>query len=145
MAHFARKPADERKYIAYLDEERAHQRCAFCLFDATYEHYIEQTDDLWVVASRFPYSYWDSCSVIEHLMIVPKRHISTFGEFNEAESRQYFETMARYETTGYSIYTRAPHNVVKTYPHVHTHLFKLKNKKNKLTIYIEKPYINIHK
>lgn len=145
MAHFARKPTIERDYIKYLAEEKKHKRCAFCLFDASYNHFVEQTEKFWVVESRFPYAYWDNCRVKEHLMIVPKRHIATFAEFDADESREYFEVMARYEENGYSIYTRAPQNVVKTYPHLHTHLFKLNDRKNKFTLYIEKPFINIHK
>lgn len=68
-----------------------------------------------------------------------------FSEFTDEERIDYMELVAKYDEGDYSVYTRTPKNVVKTYPHLHTHLLRLGDKRHKFSLFIKRPYINIHK
>ena len=78
-----------------------------------------------IIKNIFPYDVWDGYEVSDHLMIVPKQHTETIGDFSKEELQEYVNILAKYEKMGYSIYARAPQNKRKTVPHEHTHLIML--------------------
>ncbi len=93
-----------------------------------------------VVTNLYPYRYWEFMDVIDHLMVVPKRHVTAISEFTKAEKLEFLELLSRYEGSGYNVYARAEENVMKTIPHQHTHLIKTKAKTAKAVMFTKQPY-----
>ena len=116
--------------------------CQFCEFTQASEQMVDERTDFWVVRNIFPYHIWDGSRTGEHLMIVPKRHVDSLIEFNDAEQREYIALLAAYEDAGYSIYMRAPASGRKTVAHQHTHLIQV-GKQIKVQLFIEKPHVNL--
>jgi diadenosine tetraphosphate (Ap4A) HIT family hydrolase len=133
---------------------RAHQRayntyrkyktpgCQFCEFTIDLDHVLEEHKLFWIVRNLFPYHIWDGSRTGEHLMIVPKRHVDSIAHFTDEERVAYMGLLARYESTGYSIYLRASQSGRKTVAHQHTHLIQV-GKGIKAQLFIERPHINI--
>ncbi len=99
---------------------------------------------MWVVCNIFPYDVWDTSTVKDHLMIVPKRHVDSVSHFKRTEQTEFMALLGKYEAKGYSVYARAPTNKMKSVTHQHTHLIKLGPKVRNL-LYIEKPRLLIAK
>lgn len=114
------------------------QACPFCELDE--RAVFSDTGTMRVMANKFPYEYWDNHGVIDHLLMVPKRHIESLDELNDAEKLDAISLMAKYEAAGYSVYWRAKSNGERTVPHQHTHLIKVNKVSPRLSIYSEKPY-----
>lgn len=121
--------------------------CHFCNFDHdTKKHEVVKVyDNFWLVKNIFPYDIWDDQGVEHHMLIVPKRHINSIGDMNEAEMLEYVEIVGLYDLEGYSVYARSSHNVVKSVVHQHTHLLKLDSKEISFMVYNKKPYTLIKK
>lgn len=119
--------------------------CEFCLFSRDHEQFIEETSYFWVVKNIFGYDLWEGCEVLEHLMLVPKRHVHALSEFNKPELSEYMKYISRYEDSGYSLYTRTPNSITKSVPHHHTHFIKLDNKRKNSIFYLRKPHVMIYK
>ena len=99
--------------------------CPFCEINQNLNKIVEENSTMWVIVNAFKYEIWDNCSVLNHLMIVPKRHTDFLGGFNFDESMDYVELLEKYDELGYSVYGRASANEQKSVAHQHTHLFKL--------------------
>ncbi len=132
-----------KKYLEYQAEYQG--GCDFCKLHVGDGQVVQETPHLWIAKNRFPYSVWDGFGVIEHLMILPKRHIDSLASFTDAEAKEYFKVMSVYESHGYSVYSRAPDSAAKSMPHQHTHLIKLNKTPKKMAFYIRNPHINIHR
>lgn len=117
--------------------------CVFCELESGQDRIVSETASHWVTKNLYGYDAWDGHSVIEHLMLVPKRHITTLAELKHAELTEFAKEVARLETAGYSVYSRAPNNGSRSIAHVHTHLIKLGNKPKKFIFFTRKPYIMI--
>ena len=81
-----------------------------------------------IIKNIFPYDIWDDQGVLDHLMVIPKRHIESIGDFNEKELMEYSKIAGQYDKSGYSIYARSFSNSIKSIPHQHTHFIKLDGK-----------------
>lgn len=129
---------------AYNPKESRHQyqaaelACPFCDLDD--RRIYKETASLRVMANKFPYEYWDNHGVIEHLLMVPKRHVESLGELSDAEKIEAMQLMAEYESAGYSVYWRSKTNGSRSVPHQHTHLIRVNDVSPHLSIYSEKPY-----
>ena len=99
--------------------------CPFCEIDQNLNEIIEENTTMRVLTNAFKYELWDNCIVLDHLMVVPKRHTDSLGGFNFDESMDYIELLEKYDRLGYSVYGRASTNKQKSVAHQHTHLFKL--------------------
>lgn len=137
-----RKRKNEKQYIQHRAGKT--NECDFCEFDISMDQVRKEYKHFWIVKNLFSYDMWDQLDVVEHLMIVPKRHVDSIAHFLDAESKEYFKTLAEYEQEGYSMYARAPQNISKSVTHQHTHLIKLGNKKKKAVFYIKKPHIVLY-
>jgi len=102
--------------------------CDFCLVPA--EQIVTETPTQRVIHNIFPYATWDFQPVSDHLMIVPKRHLLSLDEQTAQENLELMQLIAKYENTGYSVYIRAPKNVLRSVAHIHTHLFLLPHAKS---------------
>lgn len=123
-----------RRYVRHV------AACDFCAFQAGEFPVREEHEYFWVVENMFGYDIWDSMGVSEHLMVVPKRHAESIGEFTASEAKEYLSLIAHFESSSYSLYSRAKENAAKSVPHQHTHLIKLNNKRKKLVVFIHRPH-----
>ena len=85
-----------------------------------------------VIRNRFPYTLWDGSPVVDHLMIVPKRHIEAAGNFTYEEQQEWSSYALQYEADNYSVYARSAGNGAKSIVHQHTHLIKVGARPKKL-------------
>ncbi len=130
----AYKPSASRK-VHYASSSN----CPFCKKGQV--KVIESGKDFRIVKNTYGYSYWEFMDVVDHLMIVPKRHVENMSDFSDKECAEVVRFMAKYEKLGYNVYAREKYNVIKSVPHQHTHLIKTTNKKSSFFIYIRRPYI----
>lgn len=137
MSYIVRKRSGEKKYAKY--KKTAPKGCDFCSLKMGDGQVVRELERNWIILTRFPYDFWDSSEVTEHMMVVPKRHVLSLSEYNEAERNEYFNALAEYEGKGYSIYSRGVDIHTRTMPHVHTHLIKLGKIKNAV-LYVRKPH-----
>lgn len=72
-------------------------------------------------------------------MVIPKRHIDAIGHFTKKEQAEYAKILGEYDQKGYSVYARAPGNIIKSVVHQHTHLIALDNKPKRILVYIKNP------
>lgn len=134
---------NHKQYIHH--QRRRKSDCDFCNFSIGDGQVVEETTLFWVVKNIFAYNVWDDLAVVDHLMIIPKRHIIGMHEFSETEILDYFTIMTGYEEKGYSLYARAPKNIGKSVIHQHSHLIKLGSSTKKFMFYIRKPHILVTK
>ena len=139
----ARSRREEKKYVRYQKHEPKSTSCVFCDFNNTDDQFIKETKSFKIVKNRFAYSYWDNQGVLDHLMLIPKRHVDTFNDFTSQEAIEFVDILGSYESQGYDNASRAPLSTERTVVHQHTHLIKLDRKAKKLVLYLKKPLIRI--
>lgn len=135
-----RKKVNEKIYIAYR-KNKASNSCDFCQFNISDEQVIHEYKYFWLIKNIFGYDLWDSLDVLDHLMIVPKKHVESIGALTKDAMNEYAAILSNYETKGYSFYARSMGNTSKSVPHQHTHLLKLGTKKKRFFIFLKKPYL----
>ena len=113
--------------------------CPFCNLDPS-RKILEESDTYYIVANLMPYDLWDMHKVDEHLLLVPKKHISSIAELSEASRAEIMEALSSYEEKGYNIYARAAQNKTKSVTHQHTHLIKTSGPTLIAMEYKDKPY-----
>jgi diadenosine tetraphosphate (Ap4A) HIT family hydrolase len=117
--------------------------CTFCIIDKGHEQFVEGTKYFKIIKNRFPYSFWDGQGVSDHLMIVPRQHISSLAELSDNAKVEYVNVLQKYEKQGYNVYARAPQSVMKSIVHQHTHLIKPEGPIKKFVLTLRKPLIRI--
>jgi ATP adenylyltransferase len=113
--------------------------CPYCNLDQ--RPILEETETMRVFPNKYPYDYWDNRGVIEHLLLVPNRHVERVEELTDAEKAEAINLMGKYEAAGYSVYWRNQDSSARSVPHQHTHLIKLNNKSPSFVFYLKKPYL----
>lgn len=96
------------------------------------------------MTNRFKYSHWDTQLVVEHLMVVPKRHVANLQELSDEALLDIMKLVAQYEGDGYNIYARSSSSATKSIAHQHTHLIKTTGSAAKRLIYLNKPYVRLY-
>lgn len=113
--------------------------CGFC--DPKRMDIIEDYPHSRLVRNLFPYDIWEYHDVTDHLMVVPKRHVRSLSELDEAELTEIMKLLAEFEAKDYNIYARSIDSKHRTVvAHQHTHLIKLDSKSPKLAFFLTKPY-----
>lgn len=140
-----RSRKEEKIYNKYQKSNRFSEDCVFCNFDSKEEQEIQNTRSFRIVRNLFPYSQWDGQGVLDHLMIVPKKHTDTLNDLDANEAIEYVGLIGSYESEGYSIYSRSKGSTRKSVIHQHTHLIKLDNQTKNVVLYMKKPYIRFVK
>lgn len=137
-----RSTHQERSYIKFSKDKKHKndQTCDFCKITKGHYQNITETRNLRVIRNKFPYSLWDGQGVIDHLMIIPKRHIGKLADFSDEAKLEYIALLEGYEAKGYNIYTRSPLSTTRSVYHYHTHLLRLDHKDRRLLVLIKKPY-----
>jgi len=143
----SRSHKSEKEYKKLKKTRAKVDGCVFCKFDKQpgKEEVIKEFTDFWVVENTFPYDIWDDQGVVDHIMVVPKRHMESLGEMNTDEMTEFSCIIGSYDKLGYSIYARSFKNSIKSVPHQHTHLIKLDAKEISFMIYSKKPHVLIKK
>ncbi len=124
-----------------LDQQTT--EAAVCPFCSTVEIQtaIKQTELFYIVRNRVPYDFFDGVPVRDHLMLIPKRHIITVAQMNDAEKVEYVTLLGSYESSDYAVYSRAVEGKTRSVEHVHTHLMKIPGKRVSWQLYLSKPYL----
>lgn len=135
----------EKEYALHRKEIHSVTDCVFCDYTEKDECFIKQTKSFKILNNLFPYSQWDGQGVLDHIMVIPKKHTDSLNDFNSTEAIEYVGLIGSYESKGYSVYSRAPSSTRKTVVHQHTHLIKLDNNTMKLIVFNKKPHIRIVK
>ena len=121
--YHARTDEDSNRYREYLKKQIG---CVFCQIpDSIYiKNVTEENESFWILKNEFPYAVYDGGKVVDHLMIVPKKHIEGISNLTEHEQKGLIELLIKYELLGYSFMARCPNDNGKTIAHQHTHLIK---------------------
>lgn len=119
------------------------EACPFCNYGD--REVIYSTELFNVFNNNFAYQFWEFMTVIDHLMIVPKRHVESISELNNKERLDMMEIIGRYESNGYNVYAREKNSSMKSVPHQHTHLIKTDNRRARVAFFLKKPYILVKK
>lgn len=125
-----RLPAVEKRYEKSRKEQQAQYAdgnlpCPLCE-DIANRKVLFSTKTMHIMKNDYPYYMFDDLVVKAHIMLVPKRHISQFSEFNRGEMVDYWKILQKLSDQGYNSMTRATGNHRRSVPgHLHTHLIQL--------------------
>jgi diadenosine tetraphosphate (Ap4A) HIT family hydrolase len=131
-----------RKHLKAFKMQKQQAGCGLCdpsqlLVEHEYEH-------TYLVHNRYPYSIWENRDVLDHLMVLPKRHVANLGELKKPELDEVTKLLAEYEAKGYSIYARSVENKERSVAgHQHTHLIRISHKSPRFSMFLAKPYLLI--
>jgi hypothetical protein len=114
--------------------------CTFCSED-NIPRITDQNKTMFVIPNRVSYDMFEGRRVVDHLMVIPKRHAETVAEFSDQEKIDQMTIIGEYEAKGYNVYARGVGSVTRSVKHQHTHLIKLIDKRSKAVIYLKKPYV----
>jgi diadenosine tetraphosphate (Ap4A) HIT family hydrolase len=122
-AFSARRFGVQKHYLAV--EKRLGGACGLCHLHEWHNQILQETPHFNLIKNEFPYYFWESRRVSQHLLLVPKRHILSISELTADEWADFQQILTQYEPQGFSIYARAPANPQRTQVHQHTHLIKV--------------------
>lgn len=98
--------------------------CPFC-DDISNRQIVEDCGDFLVIKNDFPYHIYANLEVVDHLVVIPKRHIDQLLQLNDRQRADYSAILWRYHNQGYDNLTRSARSSGRSVPaHVHTHLIQ---------------------
>jgi diadenosine tetraphosphate (Ap4A) HIT family hydrolase len=133
-----------KTYAAHNAKDKVSSGCTFCK-EVGQARVIYENDTMFIIPNRVAYDMFEGRRVLEHLMVIPKRHVETLAEFTDREKIDQMTIAGEYEAEGFNVYSRGVGSVSRSVHHQHTHLIKLVNKKSRLIIFSAKPHILIDK
>lgn len=132
-----RKRSTTKRYDKVLDKPS--KGCPFCTPDS--DMFLAETPEAFILKAKYPYEAWDNQSVVDHLLVVPKRHVTALDELSTKEQTALIKIYSDYERRGYDLYARAVGSIQRSVDsHQHTHLIRGSGKKLKFFLYLAKPY-----
>ena len=142
MAYWSAVYYSRKTYKLYQQRKKA-PGCPFCdPAEISYRLQFE-TEHTYVIPNQTPYEIWEHHQVLDHLMVVPKRHVTGLADMTDEELLDIARVYGHYEAKGYSVYARAASNPRRSVDHLHTHLIKIAAKPLKLSLLLTKPYVMI--
>jgi diadenosine tetraphosphate (Ap4A) HIT family hydrolase len=129
-----------RKTIHKYKSRQRSEGCPFCEPDVVANALFEN-EFVYIVPNLTQYDLWELHDVEDHLLLIPKRHVETLGELSQNERLAVMDVAAEYEGKGYNIYARGVDFVKRSVKHQHTHLIKVSNKKPRLALFLQRPYL----
>src|SRR5687768_11441860 len=102
MAHYRTR----KETIAYKKFLRDRQKqgkaddCIFCEVTPGFPQFIKDLNYFKIIRNIFMYSSWDGQGVKEHLLLVPKTHVSSLADIPKAAKTEYLDTITSYEEKG---------------------------------------------
>lgn len=133
-----------KAYAMYNAGDRAASGCTFCK-EVGQPKVLRENPTMFIIPNRVAYDMFEDLRVLDHLMVIPKRHVESLQNFTDEEKLDHMAIVGEYEAQGYSVYSRGVGQVNRSVKHQHTHLLKLDNKKPKFVLYAAKPHILIKK
>lgn len=130
-----------KQYLKDVSKLPKNGGCVFCNFTIDTDQVLEEYPLFWLVKNIYPYAVWDSCRILEHKLVLPKRHMASLDDMTKKERAAYIDLVAKAEREGYALYTRSPEGVTKSVPHVHTHLIKLEKRRIGGLLFLKRPHI----
>lgn len=127
----------------YNQQHKATTGCPFCDPAEIDYRLIERSEHGYVIPNKVKYDVWEHHKVLEHLMVIPQRHVASLSELNDQELLDLARLTSKYEAAGYSVYARAPSNGNRSVGHQHTHLIKIDSKSPRIALYMRRPYIMV--
>lgn len=103
--------------------ENAGKPCTFC--NLPNKQIIKEYDNFIIAKNRFPYEDWFGHKVVNHVMLISKRHVEYFSEFTNKEIEEYMQIISEYDKNGNSSHTKNKFDPGRSITHFHTHLFKV--------------------
>lgn len=142
MHHFR---SSRQAYSKYRAADNQHGDCAFCYEGNVQSKTLIKSDTMCLIKNRTQYDVFEGRRVLDHLMVIPIRHVETLAGFTDQEKLDMMTIIGEYEERGYNVYARGVGSVSRSVPHQHTHLIKLVEKRSKYYVHIQKPYIVLNK
>lgn len=133
------------KYTKLRSADGQKSECTFCSDPTIPKRTIKQTKTMRLVHIRTKYDVFEGRKVLDHLMIVPKRHTVRISDFTDAEKVDLLTLAGEYEPDGYDTYARGVGNADRSVAHQHTHLIKTVGKRANFFFFIKKPHFLIHR
>ncbi|CAN5179634.1 hypothetical protein BH09PAT3_BH09PAT3_2460 [soil metagenome] len=115
--------------------------CHFCNPGESTEPTVRETEHAYVVPNRTFYDLWEIRKIVDHKLLIPKRHVAQLKDLTAEERTDIINLIADYEAEGYEVYARSPKSVTRSIDHQHTHLIKATGKPGRGLFYLSKPYI----
>lgn len=137
-----RTPKVHRAYKDYLKRrDPSTTVCTFCEPEYDGNKIVADYTHCYVMANTYPYSFWELRKVTEHLMIVPRRHVTSLSQLHPEENEELISLFGKYEQDGYDIFARTSISSTRSQHHQHTHLIKSGSKRARGVFFWRKPYI----
>jgi diadenosine tetraphosphate (Ap4A) HIT family hydrolase len=141
MHHYRKTIKD---YSAHNAKDKVSSGCTLCK-EVGQARVVYENDTMFIIPNRVSYDMFEGRRVLEHFMVIPKRHVETLSEFTDEEKIDQMTIAGEYEAKGFNAYARGVGSVSRTVKHQHTHLIKLVNKRSNFVLFAQKPYILIDK
>lgn len=125
--------------LRYIKSRNTREKsCPFC--DLQGREIVKKCKNLYLIKNIFGYDIWDRKKVTDHLMIIPKKHLTSFKELDKDSTLEHIRLIKEYSEKGYDAFTRATSSTIRTQPHFHTHLIKTKGNPLKIMNFNADPY-----
>jgi len=115
--------------------------CPFCSADELSDRILAETEHAYIIPNKTAYDLWEVRTVVDHLLVIPKRHVRSLKELSPDERADIMNILADYEDQNYNVYARGKISNVRSVVHQHTHLIKTNQKEHRGTFFMRKPYI----
>lgn len=138
MHHFR---STRRHYDKHRVSDNTRGVCSFCADKTIPARTLKESETMYLVTIRTKYDVFEGRPVLDHLMVIPKRHTESLSDFTKAEKLEQMTIIGEYEVKGYDVYARSVTSVDRSVAHQHTHLIKMAEKKMKYFVHLKKPYI----
>jgi len=135
MHHFR---STRKKYEAQITTNNK-KMCPFC-DPETRSKTIRDFENFYIVKNIVKYDLWELHNVVEHLLLVPKRHAENMCALSDKERLEMITIIAKYESDGYNIYARGVKSERRSVLHQHTHLIKTQGRQAYISLFSRKPY-----
>jgi diadenosine tetraphosphate (Ap4A) HIT family hydrolase len=117
--------------------------CQFCDPVAIQDTLVRETTHAYVLKNRTFYDTWEMAGVVDHLLVIPKRHVATISDLSNAAKLDIMNIIGDYEKTDYNAYARAARNKRRSVTHQHTHLIRTDHKQARFFLHLRRPYFLI--
>jgi len=129
-----------RKTFKKYQQRKKVPGCPFCDPNEISYRVQYETEHCWVIPNQTPYEVWEHHKVRDHLMVIPKRHVTGLYDMNDTELLDIARVYGRYEAAGYSVYARGTNSPRRSVDHLHTHLIKIDRSPVRFSLLSTKPY-----
>lgn len=124
--------------LRYKKARHLEKDCPFC--GSVADRLVKKTKYFYIIKNIYGYDLWDRRKVVEHLLIIPKKHQIDLKKITGEAAIEYTKLLTNYIDKGYDVYTRTTNAQTKSQTHFHTHLIKATGKLARIVHFNEDPY-----